>query len=105
MAGHGGKRQGAGRRPGPQRDELREILDEAVPREHRVAIIEVLAARARAGDPKAAGLLLDRLYGRVVDEHAVVLERTVQALREAIERASPEAKQEIAKALARVAGR
>jgi hypothetical protein len=63
-AAAGGARAGAGRKPDPLKALLQELLDKAVDAEAWGEIFKVLACRAQAGDIKAAGMLLDRKFGR-----------------------------------------
>lgn len=67
----GGARKGAGRKPGSARDELQGILDEACPRESRLILFQGLVARAQAGDPKAAALVLAYIYGKPVERKEI----------------------------------
>jgi hypothetical protein len=64
MAGHGGARPGAGRKPKEVKDSLPGLLQEGWPREDRLACIQALAGKASGGDVKAAALLLGYSYGK-----------------------------------------
>lgn len=61
----GGKRPGAGRKPDAVRQELTDLLNETIDTEDRRDVLRMLSARARSGDVKAIGLLMDRLWGKV----------------------------------------
>jgi len=63
----GGARPGSGPKPDNIKRELQQILDEAVPDEHRKDIFVMLATRARSGDTKAAALVLGYIYGKPVE--------------------------------------
>ena len=69
----GGARAGAGRKPKPQMEELRSLLDEAWPREARINAIRALACFSDAGFPGAMRLLLAYAYGTptTLDESAI----------------------------------
>lgn len=65
--GHGGKRPGAGRKPGPVTKAMLDV--KAAAQEHAELAIQVLAEIAREGDSasarvSAANSILDRAFGR-----------------------------------------
>lgn len=63
----GGARRGAGRKPSDARAELPTLLEEAVSRADRVAILRAQVDLAVGGDSKAAAMVLAYLYGKPVD--------------------------------------
>lgn len=71
----GGKRPGAGRKKGyaaKSAEEARKVFAELVSKEVE-PIAKALIKRAKKGDIRAASLLLDRAYGRVVNEPTLSL--------------------------------
>lgn len=62
----GGSRPGAGRKPKPEMEELKALIDEAWPREMRVRSLRDLGVMADAGFPAAMRLLLAYAYGTPV---------------------------------------
>lgn len=62
--GHGGARDGAGRKPAELVAELRDIFDEAISREDLVKMFEKMKTRAIAGDLQAVKWLIERRFGR-----------------------------------------
>ena len=71
MNGHGGARRGAGRKRKSDELELSNILNQAFPAEDRERVFEVLSARSRAGDTKAASLILAYTYGKPIERQVV----------------------------------
>ena len=89
----GGKRPGAGRKPNDLRAELPALLDEAIPRADRVAILREQVQAAKNGNTKAAALVLAYLYGKPVDR----IESTGEEggpMKIQVEYADPEPKEE-----------
>lgn len=65
----GGARANAGRKSNAARNELRQILDAAVPASTRRQIFKAMALSAKNGDMAAAKILLGYLYGNPVNRH------------------------------------
>jgi hypothetical protein len=75
----GGSRPGAGRRPLEASEELRELFNEACPRDDRVGIINSIVARAKAADPRCAAFVFDRLYGTPKSGDDLLIQEKVDA--------------------------
>jgi hypothetical protein len=63
MAAKGGKRPGAGRKSKAEEMGLAALLDGCVTDADRKALFRALLRKGKAGDVKAAGLLLGYIYG------------------------------------------
>lgn len=77
--GNGGARPGAGRRADPVKAELRRVLDAVVPEDTGKQIMDMLTLRARAGDFKAASLVLAYKYGKPTETVEIVDDESDEA--------------------------
>lgn len=64
-APRGGARQGAGRKPDQWQAMFNKAAADAVTPDRMKALVESLLSDATTGNTKAAGILLDRLLGKV----------------------------------------
>lgn len=72
----GGSRPGSGPKPDQLKQELQALLAEAVSRDRRKDILEMMMFRALSGDAKCAAFLFDRMYGKPVQHLEIATEET-----------------------------
>lgn len=67
----GGARPGAGRKRKTEEEEIKRAFLQGWPESDRIQTIEVMGHRARAGDVKAATLLMNYAYGRPIERQVI----------------------------------
>ena len=68
---HGGAREGAGRKPKRDEEELKALLNKAWPKSERLAAIKKHAQQAKDGNEKSFQILMAYGYGKPVDRKEI----------------------------------